>query len=414
MRRAVGIAVALLSAAVAAAESDLERVQRAVAYTLSTQQPNGLFAYDFDFLAAEPSGQDNIVRQAGTLFALGEYLTDTGDASVAPALRAGLEALEERSLPVGTGRVQAWLERAGVFGIDSGRLERLLGERGWLYAPEGPGALVSGDGSYAQALVGATALGLIAELHYAAATADERFAPLRERWLRGLLSLWVPGRGMRMQPTLLRQSPYVDGETWLALAVYHERFPADADAARVLAELEDYAIARYGARASSHFFHWGALASAARLATGDAARLVAFSERQAESVLAERPVKAVADTTTCSFIEGLASSIAVLGARPDGREALLGQLRDRVAIELARNRPLQIQPGQQEIALPEGGLLRAPGLARHAGAFRAGRYGAYTRTDLTQHCISGFLKARRVGLADAVPAASVSSDPSPQ
>ena len=64
---------------------DAERLRRAVEYTLSVQQPSGLFLYDFDFLAAAPSGDDNVVRQAGTLFVLGEYLLETGD----PARRGG-------------------------------------------------------------------------------------------------------------------------------------------------------------------------------------------------------------------------------------------------------------------------------------------------------------------------------------
>jgi hypothetical protein len=50
------------------------------------------------------------------------------------------------------------------------------------------------------------------------------------------------------------------------------------------------------------------------------------------------------------------------------------------------------------MALGGRGELRAPSLADSAGAFLAGRYRAFTRIDLTQHCISAFLIAKRHGL----------------
>src|SRR5262249_11201216 len=104
---AASAALALLTSAAPRAVADRERAGRAVAQTGATQLPNGLFRYDFDSLAAEPSGDDNIVRQAGALFALAAYLADTGDRSVAAPIEAGLDALAQRSLPIGTGTAQS-------------------------------------------------------------------------------------------------------------------------------------------------------------------------------------------------------------------------------------------------------------------------------------------------------------------
>jgi hypothetical protein len=68
-------------------------------------------------------------------------------------------------LPIGIGRAQSLLMRAGVFGVSSWRLERALADRGWLYTTEGDGRLVRGEaGGYVGAAAGATALALIAEL----------------------------------------------------------------------------------------------------------------------------------------------------------------------------------------------------------------------------------------------------------
>jgi len=393
---AIAASIACLPAGAARAGDDTERIRRAVDHTLSTQLPNGLFEYDFDFLAGESTGEDNIVRQAGTLFALGEYLVDVDDARVVPVMRAGLEALAERSLPLGRGSIQAILEWTGIFSIESGRLERALRWGGLLYDPGGDGRVVSGDDAYDNALTGATALALIAELHYQRATGDDRYRDLRESWLRGLLALHVSGRGVRAHPATLFENPYVNGEAWVTLAYYHELFPEDERVARALDDLESYVMDRYGREPDRNFYHWGAIAGAIRFRSGGDEHLSDFAAQQAETMLETAPPEKTRKQTTCSLIEGLAASIAVLRSSAE-RGALVSRMRERVGIELARNRALQIRPGQDRWELGGGALLKAPALGGYAGAFVAGPYRIYTRTDITQHCISALLKVRRLG-----------------
>jgi len=392
---------------------DAEFLRRAVEYTLSVQQESGLFLYDFDFLTAAPSGDDNVVRQAGTLFVLGEYLLETRDPRVVAALRAGLDRMRALSVSTGKGRLQSALERSGLYDIDSRRLADLLHGMGLLHVPDGDALLVAEPtAGYDSAWSGATALALLAELDYQRATGEQRFADARAAWLRGLLALRVSGSGVRASPVTLRRSAYVDGETWLALAHYHEAFPEDAEVERELASLEDYLLAHYGGEGRhAQFFHWGGMASAVRQRTTQDPRFADFAAGLAAWYLDEVPFEMKREQTTCSVIEGAASILAALDARP-ADDALVARLRERVVRELARNRALQIDAGQQRIELPGGGLLVAPRLAEHAGAILAGPYHAYTRIDLTQHCISGFLKALRIGLADGeVPGIARRSSP---
>jgi len=397
---AAAASVALLPISAAFAQDDAERVRRAVAHTISTQLPNGLFEYDFDFLAGEPTGQDHIVRQAGTLFVLGEALLDTGEADIVPVMHKGLDAMAERSLPIGKGTLQSIVEWLGGFSIKSWRLERAYDRMGTLYDPTGDGLVVAGADTYETAYAGATALALIAELSYFRATGDDRYSELRASWTRGLLSLQVQGSGVRSHPATLAQGPYANGEAWLALTYYHETFPNDTKVEQALQDLEDYVIELYTHEPDRSFYHWGAMASAARFATGDAERLAEFSAQQAEFILDARPPESTLKNTTCSLIEGLASAIAVLESWP-GRERLVTRMRERVLVELSRNRALQIRPQQDRVELGAGALLMAPTLGRYDGAFLAGPYHIYTRTDFTQHCISAFLKVRRYGLQSA-------------
>ena len=400
--RALGalvLAGALLGPASARAD-DADRVRRAVEYTVASQLPTGLFRYDFDVPSAEPTGGDNQVRQAGTLFVLGEYLLEERDPRVEETLRKGLVAMDGLSVPIGKSTSQQALESLGAFRLRFGRFERQLDRYGLLYAPEGPGRIVTDAGDYAKALTGTTALALVAALEYERATKDARFADLRDAWTRGLLMLMLPsGEGVRMRPTTLESSPYFDGETWLAFAEHREAFPEDPDVEPALRALESRLMDQFGAAPVSEFFHWGAMASAQRYRTTGEARFAAFAAQQAEWFLAKVPYEKGRKQTTCSQIEGLASVAATLADRPE-HAALLARVRERAARELERNRRLQVEPGQDRLPLAGGGTLLAPVLADHAGSFLAGPYRPYIRTDLNQHCISAFLKARRVGLAD--------------
>ncbi len=397
-------ALALAAESARAASPAPDPAARAAAALMNAQLPSGLFEYDFDFLAGRPSGEDNLVRQAGALFALGEYLVDTGDPRAAAALRAGLDAMVERSVPVGRSRTQGILESLGLFSTPygMGTLERLYGSLGLLYTPEGEGRLVAEGKDYGEIRGATSALALVAELAYFRATQDPRYAASRRAWLQGILALQVPRRGFRSGPTRLYESPYDNGEGWLALAAYHDVVPDDAEAVQGLRTLDDYAIGEYGAQPDGRFYHWGALASVPRFRSSGDARFARFAADQARWALGAHPPEKMEGENTCSLIEGLAADAAVLIASQSEPE-LVGRLRERVRLELERDRPLQIRPGQDRIEGGEGAELRAPALARYAGAFLTGARRATTRVDYTQHCLSALLLARRAGLDAGAP-----------
>jgi hypothetical protein len=392
------LAALALAAAPAARADDTESLRRAADHLVGVQLRSGLFAYDLDVASAEPTGRENLVRQAGALAALGESLALAGDARVEGALRAGLEALAARSLPVGRGRVQGLLEGLGAFDGESPRRERALRALGVLHRPEGDGLLVAADGSYRRATAGATALALLAELAYRRATGDERFAGVRAAWARGLRALHVRGSGVREHPLTLRRSPYFEGETWLAFARLHADLPEDAENLAALRSLETVLMRRYRERPSKSFYHWGARASAERYRGSGEARFSDFAAQQAGWALAALPPTELRHGNSCWLVEGLAAAYPTFAERPE-LAALASRVRERVTAELERIRALQIQPGQDRVALAAGGELFAPVLRAHAGAYLAGPYRAYLRIDFTQHCISALLAARASGLA---------------
>ena len=374
--------------------TDRDRLRLAVEYLLASQAPSGLFLYDFDFLAGRSVGGDNVVRQAGTAYILAEYYLRVRDPRVRLAIEAILRKLDELSLPIGKSALQSALERMRLLSLPLGRykLRASLDRLGLLYRPRGDGKAISLDGQYLTAPTGATALALLAELQYQQATGDARFARLRSGWLNGLVGLRIPGRGFRISPGLIDDTPFYDGEAWLALAYYNELFPRDESVATLLESLDTYLMARYANDVNTGFYQWGTMAAARRLKTTSDRKFVSFIRAQAQVYLGAPRRDQWRGSNTCSDIEGLATAAAVLRADGTTDGALLKRVEARLNEEMETIRQLQIPPGASRMDFGDGTYLVSPKLRDFPGAFLEGRFRPYTRVDATAHCVSAMVK----------------------
>jgi len=377
-----------------AEESDQQRLRLAVDYLLASQLPSGFFRYDLDFLADRPAEGDDIVRQVGAGYILAEYYLHARDRRVRLAVEATLKAAGARSLPIGKSWMQSAVERSGLLALPVGRykLRAALERMHLLYVPRGDGKVVSPDGRYQSALLGATAVGVLAELQYYEATADNRFGDLRSAWVNGLMSLWIPGRGFRLAPHLIDEVPVFDGEAWFALAYYQDRFPRDEKVASLLRSLEPYLMERYAWEFSTDFYQWGTMAAAKRLKTTGEARYAAFVRQQAQAYLAVPRHEEWRGYNSCAEVEGLVTATRVLRESKGEDGSLRERVRLRVREEMDKNRALQIPPNATRLAFAEGVYLSSPRLRQFAGAFLGGRYQAATRIDDTLHCVSALTK----------------------
>jgi hypothetical protein len=337
------------------------------------------------------------VRQAAGAYVLAEYHLDVRDDRVARALEAALTTFGNLSLPISKGALQSVTEHLGVLSLPLGRykLRDTLDRLQLLYRRDGDGRIVSGDTSYGQAWAGATALALLAELQYHRATGDNRFEALRTAWLKGLMVLHVPGGGFRPFPDSIDDSPYVDGEAWLALAYYASIFPRDRDLAALLRTIDGYMTGRYGRVFSPEFYHWGTMAAGQRWQDTQDPKFLSFIRDQARVFLDRPERKRDRLENTCSGVEGLASVAAALRRHDTADSALLQRIRDRIAGEMAKNRSLQIQPRQERLQFGDGRYLFSPRLRDFGGAFLAGIFSPYTRIDITSHCLSAMTKLQR-------------------
>ncbi len=373
--RAASICLLLLgvsgiaSAATSTEATDPQRIRQAIdlaaEHLVKMQTEKGLFRYDMDFKKGRPTGQSSIVRQVGAGFSLAEYLSTTRSPSAEQAVRNLLDTLRKTAL---------------VFRKRSQ----------WV---------VADNRTLKTARTGATALALLTEVLYYRATGDGRFEAARQGWLNGLLALRLGKRGFRRTPYSRRESPYFNGEAWLALAHYFDTF-RDPKVGAVLDELDHYLVETYAKKPDVGFYHWGVMAAAVRYRTSRDFRLLTFIEDQTRHFLQKLRPEVKPGRNTCYALEGLLTASAVLGEHMEDSE-ILSPLSQRLEAEIAKNLTLQLLDVTTVKAPPAKRSRKPIDMKDYRGLFfqRADR--TYTRIDHTQHCLSAFVKLKTIQLAGA-------------
>ncbi len=374
---------------------NLRQAGYAVAQLLRNQTEAGLFPYDFDFSNGKSTSMDdisgvNLVRQSCALFALAVYLEHTRDPSTEKAIVRFLQMAARQSVPISKGYVQRTLEFTGLY--NRWQLWRPLREplykSGLLFSTEGPGKLVTAHQDYERALPGATALTLFAALKYRNITGDARFDTDIRHWKEGLQALMVAGRGVREAPHYLSESPYVNGQTWLAFAAYQAVFPDDPEIHTTLMKFEDYLLQRHRQHPDKLFYSWGMMGLKVRLdSTGDK-RYYDFAVAMSEWLFAEERNLAHSGTNSCATIEGVATFANIMTDRKLSQHALTQAANQYLSREMAFNRQLQID---EQFESQDFRHAYSEETARYQGAFILSMEHPLMQVDLTAHCLNALL-----------------------
>ena len=328
------------------------RATAAANYLIGAQEPDGRFRYEYDFVRGRFRDGDNLVRQTAVGFVLAEYLARSKPAGAAETVRRAIGYYADHST--------AW--------------------RGGLVATADP-----------KASAGATALALTAELIFFDATGDAGFADARLGWLHGLAALQVASGGFARGPGDDTESPYFNGEAWLALAHFQRLFPGERTVADMLARAEATFTDRYARAPDGGFAHWGLMAASLRFQSTAEPRYLDLIEKLADGLITELSPAVNADTNSCTTVEGLAA--ATLALRRGKRSGpFLDRLTVRMNAELAKNLELQIEPGETRLSLGGERILTDPTIGTFAGMFLNGRFAARGRIDFTQHCLSALMQ----------------------
>ncbi|MDR1379657.1 MAG: thioredoxin family protein [Synergistaceae bacterium] len=321
-----------------------ERIEMAFTHTLQTQKKDGSFEYALDYRTGGFSLFNHIVRQASAAYGLGEYLRVTGDERARKPLEKTLAFLLRDSTPFNGG------------------------------------LLVSSSPPHPKSPSGATALALIGALRYKASGGELSDGQI-EKWLKGLSGLYIEGAGFRTVPATDEESPYYNGETWLALAEYLEAFPHDREIARLVEKVDAYMMERYAREFDGAFFHWGMMALSARYRQTRCKKFLDFGLAQYAKYLD-------AEENPTTFTEGVTQFYSVL---PD--RAAKDEVRKKLFF-IAKNL-FKVQ--QISSKLPDGSSV-SPRAERYIGGFLLEPSGTRTRIDMTQHGLMGLLRLRAYGI----------------
>jgi hypothetical protein len=330
------------------------------------QEKNGHFKYEYHPYTNVYSDDDNIVRQTGALYALGEILRrDSRDPlDVTETAVAAIEYFEEISV---TGKFNGETFRCVAYHSASSRCP-----------------------------LGATALALIGVLDIveANATTRSKYRTLINDYGTFILMMQKDNGGFRNTFRTDRttqsetESPFSNGEALLALARLNQYDPNPEvhDAiTEALAHLTDIPY-------DTALYLW-IMAALKEVDTDTQKSTVPYTRDFTLWRIEHGKYQRSSAQNFCAFTEGVVSALSVLkGNVPKTTYELIKEESDR---GIRMNRSLQLTRKDTDRAFVTGGILTIPTLEKPElgiGGFLTGEGTPAQRIDYTQHCISASLQ----------------------
>lgn len=342
-------------------------IEGSVSWIINSQEEDGSFAYEYLPYDGEYSNDDNIVRQAGTLYSLAEV------ARKDPVERPELNETIEGSI-----NYLASQSKEGAF------------------EGEDFGCVVKKPGSRACSL-GATSLTLVAILGYVEANPDkaEDYEELIGSYLSFLLVTKNPEAGFKYDYILDRgfrsdkESPFYNGETLLALVRYMQ-YQEDAEVKSVIDSVFSY-LREQEYETPLYLWIMAALKDMQQLWPSD--DYVTYGKDFTNYRMESLEWRHQTDRNYCAVVEGLASSYSLLEGEVSDAE--LQRIKSELDywniknsfLQIDEDQPLRLVEDEKDLKfisiknmhLAEGGFLTAESELKQ-------------RIDFTQHCLNTYLQ----------------------
>lgn len=339
-------------------------IEDGVLWLSNAQEENGHFRYEYVPYEGEYRNDDNIVRQAGAFFELGEiarYDTKDGHDLEAELLRSA-----------------RYFEGLSIEGSYNGREFRCI----------------KGEGEPTCKL-GATALAAIGLIDFVERYPkyEKEYAGLLEDYRDYFLAMKKEGAGFRYyyNPKTKNQreqeSSFSNGEALLAL-VRFDMYRQDDEEGGVIDETFEYLDSQVPF--DSALYLWAMAALKELHAYDPDPRYVAYAERYTAWRLADNYRYRNSTQNRCAYIEGLASAHVLLSETTTPKASAVEREVDRM---LAKTSWLQVKPVNL-YRYVGGKLLRLANPETAVGGFLTGVNADQLtqRIDYTQHCLSAYLQ----------------------
>ncbi len=336
-------------------------IKDGVSWLAAAQEESGHFKYEYLPYEGRYRNDDNIVRQAGAFFELGEI--------------ARMEGGEAYDLEAELTRSAEYFEGISIRGEYEGTTFRCVK-----------------DPDERACKLGATALASIGLLDLVEAYPEhtDAYDALLEDYRAYMLAMKKDDAGFRYYytPKLKTQredeSSFSNGEAFFAL-VRFEMYQADTKTREVIDDTFTY-LESAGFDSALYLWAMAALKDLNRMDPDP--RYVAYADRYTTWRLADNARYRNSVQNRCPYIEGLASAHALLSERTSVRPMFLEGVIDAM---LERTALLQIKPIHRYRYI-NGAIVALKDQALAKGGFLTGSdaAGLTQRIDFTQHCLSAY------------------------
>ena len=336
-------------------------------WAVAAQDENGHFGYEYLPFEDRYLRDDNMIRQAGTLFVLSEVYKHKEDKDVVSA------KVIEKAI--------SYFENISAKGEPT----------------DGDFWCIKNSERSSTCSLGSASLALIGILNYVEAHPEKRvkYEKIIEKYVAYVLSAKFKDAGFSGSYRVgvgfdKKESAFYNGEAMLALVRYYQYQP-DEKVKRVLNETFNYLRAKETFESPLYLWIMAALKDMQKLWPDETYTTYAseFTTRR----LSEASTRHHNQGNYCAPVEGLTSAYSVLknSESPD----YLARLDNEIEFWLARTSYLQISEGNPYRLMIEGGqaqLKKVPNLPIAQGGFLTASFVSTQRIDFTQHCVSAYLQ----------------------
>ncbi|OGZ41599.1 MAG: hypothetical protein A3C80_00135 [Candidatus Ryanbacteria bacterium RIFCSPHIGHO2_02_FULL_45_43] len=344
-----------------------EIIAKSVQWFKEAQEQSGHFRYEYAPFMNIYGSDDNIVRQSGALYILGEvFIRDHNN-------RYTLKDTLENAISYFTERTA------------EGELD-------------GTTFLCITDGGNNRCTLGTSGLALVGilDLIKKHPELESQYRPLIGGYASYILAMKKPNEGFRgyyyfAGDQTASESPFSNGEAFLALVRYYENYPSD-EVKTVIDDAFDYFNTQYRQQWDGNFYLWGMMAIKDLYRENLKQQYVDFVKEYTDWRISGHKSKRLSDHNRCAYIEGVISAYSVLEPviNDDEKQYYI----EEINFWLSQSSNLQVKE-HDTLDIHAGGertVLKIKNPERAVGGFLTGLGNPLQRIDFTQHCLSSYLQ----------------------
>lgn len=345
-----------------------EVIEGGVVWFKNVQEESGHFLYEYNPFTDSFTEDDNIVRQAGSFYSLGEIYYHDEDNSL---------DLKDTLI-----RSAKYFEDISVVGQ--------LNDNSFICIKT----------TKTKCSIGATGLALIGllDLVEKSPDLDYEFSDQINGYRNFLLAMKVPDLGFRGKYSIsgeqsLKETPFANGEAWLALVRYHLYDPKHNEVSYTVEEAWKYFKDLYIVDLDNNFYLWGMAAIKDLYSLDPRQEYFDFVWPYTDSRIARFSKKRNSVHNYCAYIEGVTSAYSVIrdNVSKEEREEYL----EEINYWLTKTSELQIVEDQYKVKYENELKYKkrdVVNIDQAYGGFLTGFDSPVQRIDFTQHCINSYLQ----------------------